>query len=101
MTQVPDARDYGTIDVDAAGRILAFKEKQSVEQSALINTGTYCLNKDVFNLVKTSDKFSIEYDFFPHLVGKKFCSFEVANKFIDIGTPQRYAWAQEHLRGLL
>ena len=25
-------------------------------------------------------------------------SFEVENKFIDIGTPERYSWAQEHLK---
>jgi NDP-sugar pyrophosphorylase family protein len=31
-------------------------------------------------------------------VGKGFYGFEVENKFIDIGTPERYRWAQEHLR---
>ena len=119
ITKVDDAREYGTIEVDAQGRIKAFKEKsasaellsrlpagQAGSASAdkqpqyLINTGTYCLNKDVFSMVKTPAKFSIEYDFFPHLVGKGFASFEVPNKFIDIGTPERYHWAQEHLKGL-
>ena len=98
VTQVPDARDYGTIELDAQGRIEAFKEKLPIERSALINTGTYCLNKDVFSMVQTPAKFSIENDFFPHLVGHGFASFEVPNKFIDIGTPERYQWAQEHLK---
>ena len=100
VTRVPDARDYGTIDVDAKGAITTFKEKQSEERPGLINTGTYCLDQDVFNMVDTPAKFSIEYDFFPHLVGRGFASFEVPNKFIDIGTPERYAWAKEHLREL-
>lgn len=100
VTQVPDARDYGTIDVDALKNITAFKEKQSIERSALINTGTYCLTRHAFDLKETPAKFSIEYDFFPYLVSKKFYGFEVENKFIDIGTPERYAWAQEHLKGL-
>ncbi len=100
VTRLDDARDYGTIEIGADGRIEAFKEKQPVARPALINTGTYCLNKDVFDLAETPQKFSIEYDFFPRLVGKGFWSFEVANKFIDIGTPERYHWAQEHLKEL-
>lgn len=95
ITHLDDARDYGTIEVNDKREILAFKEKQP--GSAFINTGTYCLDRNVFSLAETKDKFSIEYDFFPHLVGKGFYGFEVENKFIDIGTPERYAWAQEHL----
>ena len=110
VTRLDDAREYGTIETGPDGRIEAFKEKSAsaemLSRSAsadrqpryLINTGTYCLNKDVFNLAKTPQKFSIEYDFFPRLVGKGFWSFEVANKFVDIGTPERYQWAQEHLK---
>jgi D-glycero-alpha-D-manno-heptose 1-phosphate guanylyltransferase len=101
MTKIDDAREYGTIETDAQHRILAFREKQPQAAAAFINTGTYCLNRRVFDLVPTPSKFSIEYDFFPNLVGKNFDAFEVENKFIDIGTPERYAWAQEHLRQLL
>lgn len=100
VTEVEDGRDYGTIDIAADESILAFKEKQPILQKALINTGTYCFKKNVFDLVVTPNKFSIEYDFFPHLVGKQFYAFRVGNRFIDIGTPERYAWAQEHLKQL-
>jgi NDP-sugar pyrophosphorylase family protein len=100
VTVMPDARDYGTIEIAGDGRIQAFKEKQPEAKSAFINTGTYCFDRKVFSLVKTPDKFSIELDFFPHLVGQGFYAFEVENKFIDIGTPERYSWAQEHLKSL-
>ena len=100
VTMMPDARDYGTIEVSASGTIKAFKEKQPMLAAAFINTGTYCFDRDVFSLVNSPSKFSIEYDFFPHLVDKGFYAFEVENKFIDIGTPERYQWAQEHLRKL-
>ncbi len=100
VTQLADAREYGTIEVDAQKNITAFKEKQPQLCPALINTGTYCLNRQVFDLVQTPQKFSIEYDFFPHLVGQGFCAFEVANQFIDIGTPDRYQWAKQHLASL-
>ena len=98
VTNMPDARDYGTIEINPDGSIDAFKEKQPIQRSAFINTGTYCFDRDVFSLVQTPEKFSIEIDFFPYLVGHGFYAFEVANRFIDIGTPERYSWAQEHLK---
>jgi len=100
VTLMPDARDYGTIEISPEGAIEAFLEKEPEAGEAFINTGTYCFDRDVFSLVKTASKFSIEYDFFPHLVGKGFHAFEVENRFIDIGTPERYNWAQEHLKNL-
>jgi D-glycero-alpha-D-manno-heptose 1-phosphate guanylyltransferase len=100
VTLMPDAREYGTIELDEQKRITAFKEKQPEAKAAFINTGTYCLTQNVFDLAQTPHKFSIEYDFFPKLVGQKFYGFEVENKFIDIGTPERYAWANEHLSNL-
>jgi NDP-sugar pyrophosphorylase family protein len=100
VTLMPDARDYGTIEISPSGTIEAFKEKQPEITEAFINTGTYCFNRDVFSLVDTPSKFSIEYDFFPHLVGRGFYALKVENKFIDIGTPDRYNWAQEHLKTL-
>src|ERR1035437_10564981 len=99
VTLMPDAREYGTIEVAPDLTIKAFKEKQPESREAFINTGTYCFDRDVFSLVQTPSKLSIEYDFFPHLVGKGFLAFEVKNRFIDIGTPDRYSWAQEHLKG--
>src|ERR1700733_2929907 len=65
VTVMPDARDYGTIEIDPDKTIQAFKEKQPVAASAFINTGTYCFDRDVFSLVDTPAKFSIELDFFP------------------------------------
>ena len=100
VTEMPDARDYGTIEIAPDGSIEAFKEKQPVLRAAFINTGTYCFDRDVFALVATPAKFSIELDFFPYLVGKGFFTFAVENRFIDIGTPERYSWAQEHLKNL-
>ncbi len=100
ITSLPDVRDYGSITVNDKSQIIAFKEKSALVGAGLINTGTYCLDRDVFNLAPTPQKFSIEHDFFPHLVGQGFYAFKVENRFIDIGTPERYSWAQEHLKAL-
>lgn len=100
VTKIDDARQYGTIEINQQKQIIAFKEKQPMLAAAFINAGTYCLDRGVFSIVPTPEKFSIEYDFFPHLVGQGFYAFEVANPFIDIGTPDRYCWAQQHLTNL-
>jgi NDP-sugar pyrophosphorylase family protein len=100
ITRMEDARDYGTIEIAPNKSIMAFKEKQPIVQAAFINTGTYCFNRNVFSSVATPTKFSIEYDFFPHLVHRGFYAFEAGNQFIDIGTPERYAWARAHLKAL-
>jgi len=100
IANLPDVRDYGSITVNEKSQITAFKEKTTQVHAGLINTGTYCFDRNVFSLVKTSSKFSIEHDFFPYLIGQGFYAFEVENKFIDIGTPERYSWAQEHLKSL-
>jgi len=100
IANLPDVRDYGSITVNEKSQIVAFKEKSIQVHAGLINTGTYCFNRDVFSLVKTISKFSIEHDFFPYLIGQGFYAFEVENRFIDIGTPERYSWAQEHLKAL-
>jgi len=98
ITRLADVRDYGSIKINDKSQIIGFEEKSIQAQAGMINTGTYCLDRKVFNLASTPQKFSIEYDFFPYLVGQGFYSFEVENKFIDIGTPERYQWAQEHLK---
>ncbi len=101
VTLVPDARDYGTIIFRPDNQIEAFKEKQPKAQEAYVNTGTYCLNRDIFSFRDTANKFSIEHDFFPYLMTLGFYVFIVENKlFIDIGTPERYSWAQKHLKAL-
>ena len=101
VTLMPDARDYGTIEIAAKRyRLRRLKKNSRKPRQAFINTGTYCFDREVFSLAETPLKFSIEYDFFPHLVGQGFYAFEVENRFIDIGTPERYSWAQEHLKSL-
>ena len=63
-----------------------------------VNVGVYCFTRNVFSLVPTGEKFSIEKDFFPKIVDQEFFGFEVEEAFIDIGTPDRFKKAQQFLR---
>jgi D-glycero-alpha-D-manno-heptose 1-phosphate guanylyltransferase len=90
LTKVPDVSDYGKVELDGSGKIINFNEKKSSHQkSALINAGIYLMRKDIFDFMPPKDSFSLEYDFFPKILG--FCyGFVSEGKFIDIGTPERY-----------
>jgi NDP-sugar pyrophosphorylase family protein len=43
----------------------------------------------------TEKKFSLEYDFFPRLVGRDFYGYATKESLIDIGTPKEYRKAQK------
>lgn len=100
LRKVDNASRYGTIKLDAAFVIKAFKEKDSVEQPGLINGGVYILNRELFlNETEANKSFSIEKDFFEKRVDQlKIFGFEYQGYFIDIGIPEDYKKAQDDFR---
>ncbi len=89
-------KDFGTIVTNDQDEILAFKEKFVTADVQYISAGIYCFDKAVFDRMPEG-KFSVEYDFFPKLIGQKFYAQKLEAPFIDIGTPERFAWAQTYL----
>ena len=81
------------------GRIIGFYEKvKSKSNKNLSNAGIYLLDNVIFSEIPVDKKCSIEYEVFPKIVNKRFYGFITKEKFIDIGTPQRYRQAQIILR---
>ncbi len=97
VTEVSDQSDYGSITLDAEGKIIAFEEKIKSSGPKYVNAGIYCFSKKVFDFMPKEDVFSIEKDFFPSLVSKSFYGFQIKEKFFDIGTPERYHQAKKEL----
>jgi len=93
-------KDFGTLVMNDKDEILAFKEKFETRDVQYISAGIYCFNKRIFDLMP-SGKFSIEYDFFPKMIGRQFFGYKVEAPFIDIGTPERFAWAKDNLDKML
>ena len=93
-------KDFGTIVMNGRDEVTAFKEKFETTETQYISAGIYCFHKSVFGLMP-SDKFSIEYDFFPKMIGKGFYGYKVDAPFIDIGTPERFEWAKRHLGDMI
>ena len=93
-------KDFGTLVVNDKDEITAFKEKFVTTEVQYISAGIYCFNADIFDLMP-SGKFSIEYDLFPKLIGDRFYARNIKAPFIDIGTPERFEWAQSHLNEMV
>jgi NDP-sugar pyrophosphorylase family protein len=49
-------------------------------------------------LIPPNKKFSLEEDFFPKIINKRFYGYITEETFIDIGTPERYKKAKKLLR---
>jgi D-glycero-alpha-D-manno-heptose 1-phosphate guanylyltransferase len=91
--KVENTNRYGTVNVDANGRVLGFAEKTGREVPGLVNGGVYVFNHAVLRSIPEQPA-SLEKDIFPRLLEQGVYAQEQHGMFIDIGTPADYARAQ-------
>jgi NDP-sugar pyrophosphorylase family protein len=95
VVEVPDASRYGRVELDAAGRICAFLEKQAGSGAGWINAGIYLLASRRIAGLPADRPLSLERDVFPAWLatgGKHgLRGFRTSGRFIDIGIPRSYA----------
>ena len=82
--------DYGMIDLNGEGRILAFREKDGMQKEHFINAGLYLMDHRVFDLMPEALKFSLETDLIPSLLPQGCYGYITDGELIDIGSPERY-----------
>lgn len=91
--RVDDRSRYGSLEVDADGRLRALLEKGR-EGPGLINAGVYAFTSDTF-ASSTMRACSMEQELLPELLARDAVNaIEYSGRFIDIGTPEsldRYA----------
>ena len=97
VVQVEDASRYGTVQVDASGRISSFAEKTGGHAHGLVNAGVYVFTQTVWQHIPEGPA-SLEKDMFPRLIDQGLYAQEQHGMFIDIGSPADYARAQHLLR---
>ena len=94
---VPDIRPYGEIVSDGAGKIQAFREKQSTCRDGYINGGVYLFDQSIAEAFPSDrENFSMERDVFPSV--SNLYALETDADWIDIGVPERLAHARRHFR---
>jgi NDP-sugar pyrophosphorylase family protein len=91
---VENASRYGTVQVDSAQKVIGFMEKAGDISPGLINGGVYVFDPKALEHIP-SEPGSLEKDIFPHLVSYGVYALEHHGMFIDIGTPEDYARAQQ------
>src|SRR5580658_5071896 len=95
LAWIEDSRRYGQVVMDSDGKVLRFQEKNKAAGPGWINAGVYLIEKSVLADFPSDGPFSLERDFFPAQIGRKFFARGYHGKFIDIGTPESYAAAGE------
>ena len=99
LRQVDDCARYGSIDVDADGKIRSFREKSAVTQPmpGLINGGVYLLDRAILDHLPRGPS-SLEQDVFPALASSnRLRGLDFPGYFIDIGLPETLEQARQDL----
>lgn len=94
VVRVEDSSRYGTVQVDDNQKVIGFREKAGSDGPGLVNGGVYVFDSGVLAYIPEG-RSSLEKDVFPQLLGKGFYAQEHRGMFIDIGTPEDYARAQQ------
>jgi NDP-sugar pyrophosphorylase family protein len=96
---------YGSVRLDARGRIRAFVEKKATtlpgecvpEPSQMTSGGLYIFRKSALRTIPRRREVSLEKEVFPKLIGGPFYGFPSKGYFIDIGIPEDYRRAKTEL----
>jgi NDP-sugar pyrophosphorylase family protein len=96
LVPVENAGRYGAVELNTAGRIAAFREKDPAPKPGLINAGIYALEKAVFALGPSAACFSFEQAVLQaHAAAQGFAGYVAQGAvFIDIGIPEDFYRAQ-------
>jgi D-glycero-alpha-D-manno-heptose 1-phosphate guanylyltransferase len=94
VRRVTNTSRYGTVHVDADGRVTGFVEKTGSNVPGVVNGGVYIFNHAVLRYLPELSG-SLEKDVFPKLLERGVYAQEQHGMFIDIGTPEDYVRAQQ------
>ena len=95
LTKVPDTTRYGQVQVENNGQVRSFVEKGKASGPGWINAGIYLLRRDLLQTIPIRRAVSIEREMFPAWVGQGLYGYPSEGQFIDIGTPESYALAEQ------
>ena len=98
LKKMADASRYGRVNIDATGRIVGFREKDSAIGEGYVNTGIYVIKRELFEEVQKEKVLSLEKELLPAFISRQVFGYVTRGKFIDIGVPETYRVAKTYLR---
>ncbi len=95
LVHMDDCGRYGAVDVADDGRVRSFQEKSPNLGAGLINAGVYLFERSALEAIPTGRAVSLERETFPALIGQSLYATVGEGPFLDIGTPESYASAEQ------
>jgi len=95
LTEVPDTQRFGRVRIDDDGCLMAFEEKGAHSGPGWINAGVYLLDRRLLETIPANRAVSLEKEIFPAWIGHGLYGHPVRGRFLDIGTPQSFAEAED------
>lgn len=93
LTKVSDTSRFGRVNINKKGRIVSFEEKGK-KGEGWINGGIYLISRSYLLQIPQKRAVSFEKDLFPNWINRGFYGYQSGGHFIDIGTPQSFAFAK-------
>jgi len=92
LTDVADARAFGCVPTDDAGRVTAFLEKMPEPVTNAINAGCYVFTRRVIDDIPSGRRVSVERETFPALLraGALLLGYSEPGYWLDVGTPATF-----------
>jgi len=100
LTRVEDTRRFGRVILDRKDRVIEFREKAAASGPGWINAGVYLLRRELLAALPAARPLSLEHDLLPRWMSSGVYGFAANGRFIDIGTPESYALAEDFFAGL-
>jgi D-glycero-alpha-D-manno-heptose 1-phosphate guanylyltransferase len=95
LVQMPKTQRYGRVDLGPDGDVIRFNEKGTESGAGWINAGIYLLTRPLLQAIPKEGPVSLERDLFPAWMGRGLYGYPGEGRFLDIGTPESYAIADE------
>lgn len=92
--EVSNPKQCGIVSLDESGVVQDFVEKPERPASNLAFSGLLVANPDILELLPPTSPADLGFRVLPQLVGRM-AAFPIRGYLLDIGTPEKYAYAQQ------
>ena len=95
LVEAADVGRFGSVEVNTARKVIGFQEKDMTNHAGWINAGIYLIASSLIETIPKAGMVSLERTMFPAWVGCGLYGYQSKGKFLDIGTPENFAAAEE------
>ena len=100
LVGLADTSRYGRVEVNEAGWVTSFHEKNGSPRAGFINGGVYLFEPSVMEDIIARQAMSLEREVLPAQIPNCLLAFKTDGYFIDIGVPEDFLRAQKELASL-